>query len=219
MTAMHKWKNWLSWTTVGLLILGWIVNRLLDLTVSGTLKVWSHVLQVATLGSQKMRDLPYESAALNPYPVASLVLLFLVVAAIGLSASFLAGYTTGTYRAWRIRNKTQSQLARNSIDAPSYSAAREHVRWRLQFGAFTVVAILAADGCIFVPFSILNTAVAARRVYEANRDMVAPYVSPMDLLRIQGEFAAMETKDNYLSVMHRIQKIGDAQHIKLHAFE
>ena len=63
-----------------LLVVGcfsWIVTHILNLFQAGAIAFWGGLLSVITLGSSTVRDLPYAMAALNPYPVTSLMLILM----------------------------------------------------------------------------------------------------------------------------------------------
>jgi len=69
---------------------------------------------------------------------------------------------------------------------------------------------------VVVPIGILNQAILARRYYEANRNIVAPRMSQLDLTQLEADFSAIETRDQYQSVMNHLDQIAKGNHISLH---
>jgi hypothetical protein len=85
-------------------------------------------------------------------------------------------------------------------------------------GAAVLVASLLINTSMFVPLFIMNQAVAARRLFEADRDIIAPYLTPPELLQLQADFASIETKSQYIAVMQHISNVASLHHAKIHPF-
>jgi hypothetical protein len=83
-------------------------------------------------------------------------------------------------------------------------------RWTLPI---SLQAILMISACI--PIGILSQSIAARRVYEADRDIVAPYLSLDQRTQIQADFSGIYTKAQYQALMNRLNTIAIAHNVKL----
>jgi hypothetical protein len=64
-----------------------------------------------------------------------------------------------------------------------------------------------------------NEAVYARRIYEADRDILAPYMAPGELTQLQADFAGVETKAQYKAILDRLTVIAEAHHAKIHKMD
>jgi hypothetical protein len=214
---MKQWRQRDFWLTLLItLFLGWVANHLLDFTAVGTLRLWSRVLGILSLGSAAVRDAPFESAALNAYPIpglalmaAGLSLLFGITLFIGLRVAEL-------YLRYRRRRKA-GPGAREIHDSPE--VIERKMKWGFAFFWLMLPIMLLSNIGLLIPASTVSEAVLARRIYEADRDRIAPYLSPAELTQLQADFAGVETKSDYVAVMDRIAAVAEAHHTKIHPYK
>ena len=67
----------------------------------------------------------------------------------------------------------------------------------------------------YVSFGIVNQAVAVRRIYEANMEIITPYVSSIERARIQSLFARVNTKAEYERVRAELEQIAKTAGVQL----
>lgn len=98
---MEDWKDWKTrkfW--IGLLALALVtaaLEHLLTLSASGALKAWGRLLEIASFGSERLQDAPFAAAALNSYPLPSLILLLAVIFVAGGYVANGVGHRIGAY--------------------------------------------------------------------------------------------------------------------------
>jgi hypothetical protein len=194
---------------VASLILKEIITRLSVLTSAGALRLWGKALYIITLGSARVRDAPYASAALNPYPVPPLmVLVFLLCAFITFNFRMLTRafvHIVEEYLEKKNENKNIGSKIFSSklkIEALVLSVSTIYI------GAFCLLLI--------IPVGVENEAVAARRIYEADRDIVAPYLTSSQLIQLQSDFAQIETKSQYKAFMGRLSIVAKEHQVRIH---
>jgi hypothetical protein len=209
---METWSEVLKskkfWAAViASLVFKEIFTRLSVLTAAGGLKLWSRVLYIVTLGSAEVRDAPYASAALNPYAVPSLMLLFFALFAfIALSLGLVSrAYGRLIFRYLR---------SRGGVGKPR----RPQTPTAKHFIMLTVMSIytIAFSLAMVVPVGIENQAVASRRFYEADRDIVAPYMTQPEIVQLQADFSEVETKAQYIAIIDRLVAVADQHHVKIY---
>lgn len=212
---MQRWKKRGYWFTLLTLLLGWILNHLLDYTMSGTARVWWRLLTVASLGSQKLRDAPFEAAAINPFPIPASEVWQWIVVGFGVFAIF-ATARTGKLALRFIRAKRGTPVRRLE-DEPIHLLEKRVIRGFMQLGA-SLLFIFAADVVLFIPLFVNKEAIAARRIFEADKEIIAPYQTPAEQTQLQADFAGMETKAQFEAIMARIRAVADARHVKIHPY-
>ncbi|MGO9937178.1 MAG: hypothetical protein ACLPH3_05860 [Terracidiphilus sp.] len=219
---MKNWKTRGAW--IGVILSGfaaWIISRVLDMSVSGSIKLWGWIIQVATFGSEKMRDLPYASAAMNPYPLPSTELIVIAAALFVTAIIVNAVYIAKSFFELRRRlreigeGQTTPQL---SIEEMLRDANRSFSRLTITSSVVVTCGLICAIGAM-VPVSVMQQAVDVRRIYEADRDIIAPYMTPAELLKLQSDFASVETKAQFKSVMSRIADAAARGHVKIHSLD
>ena len=195
------------------LVLKEILTRLSVLTTTGALRLWSRTLTVVSLGSDTVRDAPYASAALNPYPVTpvmlitGLTLLFITFNMMILSKAFFR-LVTGYLR--------ENNKAANMLNRFKKTSVEGTVKRRALFLIFSSIYLSAFCMAVFIPVGIENEAVLARRLYEADKEIAAPYLTSSELTQFQADFAQIETKAEYKILMNRLITVGEEHHLKMH---
>lgn len=179
--------------------------------------VASALVSALTLGSATVRDLPYASAPLNPYSLPSLVILLLLVAT--LPFLILAPVLRRFLRTRLLQRFEQREHAlRAQADSPQVAeelAAHRRRTLRRRWGIIDIVYALLLFGVSFVSFWVVNQAIAIRRIHDANMEIVAPYISTEERLRLQARFAAMTTAREHLALRSELERIAKAHGIRL----
>lgn len=203
-------RTWSYLLAAGLI--DWILVHVLNLFQIGAVSLWGKAISVITLGSSTVRDLPYAMAALNPYPISSL--LFLIGMTITVACSpiyvliFMVSWRMGAKREQRRREAEKLEdRAKRSLARRIISLTRS---WALI--AFMQVVMII---CALIPIGVLNQAVLCRRLYEADRDIVAPYLTTEQLTQVQAEFCGIYTKTQYTVLLDRLNSIASAHNVKL----
>jgi hypothetical protein len=204
----------------GAILVGVISNAIWDVVAKpGLNNLSSAALRLIGLLSTTVADLPYSTAALNPYALPSLIILLLIVASIpGFGIQPLVRPLV-EWRLDRYVTPSSDALVTSSETVESEQAARSAA---LKVSKILKVASLVlALFCLFVfmvsyvTFGIVNRAIAIRRIYEANLDIIAPYVSSQERLQLQAQFAAMTIKRDYIAIRLRLETIASKNAVKL----
>jgi hypothetical protein len=212
MENLKNLKNWKTWLFLVIAaFVEWVVIHLLDVASSGTQSAWGRLIQIITLGSRKYRDMPYREAVTDPYSSASFLLLLLAtgLASVLLAWRFIAKMPSGDLRwimpGFIVHRVEQSNWLRAESSAKSRSAMRL-LRYCFAFGLLEVIVVAV---------SVIGQAEIIRSVYEANRDMVAPYLTQQERIELQSQFAQTETKEDFAKVMSRIKSVAAQHKIRL----
>ena len=191
---MNEWKNRNAWGWVLVsAVIAWILGHILDLFKSSAITLWGRFLSIISLGSTAVRDAPYAMAALNPYPLPSLVLV-----TIGVSIPLATSLVVMRRFFWQPKKEA------GSTQSPDRST-RGVVRDRL---VTSIILVIMPIGMV-VPVGILNQAVLVRRVYEADRDIIAPHLTSSQMLQLQADFCAVQTKAQFAAVMKQIRVVAE----------
>jgi hypothetical protein len=208
-------KFWAA--VIASLIIKELITRLSILTTTGILKLWSKILYVITLDSAAVRDAPYASAAVDPYPVPPLMLLTgVLLGVIAISLLILGrGYWYLVRGYLRSRSGTPQLRGSRKVFFQNGKLVKKNL-FVLLVGSVYISGFCVA---LAVPVGIANEAVLSRRYYEADRDIVAPYMTPTQLTQLQADFAQIETKAQYKAIMDRLATVADEHHVKIHKFD
>lgn len=205
-----NWKSRSTWITILVTaFIAWLLNRTLDMTATGATLLWGKLLFVITLGSATVRDAPFASAALNPYPLTPILLSQLMTYVVAGALGVISGYIYSKFR-----SNNELHKAEETVTEHSRSASRR--KWIKKYFAFVIlispIALLLAS---VVPFGIVNQAVFARRVYEADRDILAPHLTSQQIAEIQSQFCSIKTKSQYKELLIKLNSIASANNVKL----
>ena len=200
---LKRARTWLYLFLSGLI--GWILTHLLDKVGSGTIRVWDRLLTILSLGSASVRDMPYSSAALNPYPLAPMILLAFLFSMLTVSMVF----STFAFRAVRSAKNWQ-QSGKPEDNRPS--KVQRIMRYYLFISSPFAIICLAA---LIIQGAVVNQAVLVRRVYEADRDILAPHVTTMQLTELQAQFCSMRGREDFDRLMKQMLQIAKASNVEL----
>lgn len=210
---MEDWRSKKAWLGTALVaVVAWIVAHILDLFTFEAIGIWRKLLALISLGSAHVRDLPYSTAAMNPYPLPSLILLFLLCV---FPTGALVGTIVGRMFLAERRAKLNQLLAINPPDEAN--AKLRDMQVTLKRKLFLLLTLPTSLIAIYalIPLGIINQAVLIRRIYEADRDIITPYLTQDQKIRLQADFSAIDTKAEFDSLMNRIRSIAIAHGVKL----
>ena len=196
-------------TILGTLLLGAAGSGLWDIVFKPSLtKGGRLILTVLTLGSDRIRDLAYESAALDPTPVSSLVMV------IQLSAiPFLIAITVGfvEFGAPRLRLKLESKIVSDQSSGKSDPRQRFSRRmavfiivWSVIFGIFT-----------YTSAKVLNQSILIWRTFHADLAICAPVLSQEQQKLFSARFASMRTRAEYKEIHEDLAGVASSAGLKL----
>lgn len=170
------------------------------------------LLNLATLGSVTIRDFAYQSAALDPTPLASLQLivllaqvpLFLIVLVMTdrpmrrivrsrLARKAVAGGRKEPYVAYRIRTETLYRRLRLLI-----------IGLNLLISLYTLTAA-----------AVLNQAVIVYRVFHTDLAICRPHLSNDEWIQLLSRFASMRSKADYEALHERLAAVAKAANRRL----
>ena len=174
-------------------------------------------LRVITLGSVTVRDLPYASAAMNPYSLPSLLVFFFVVMAVPLPSLFLLEFEfLGPLIRRRLERRMDSiRQAANSVEegdaAVKQTKTKSRRGWVLVLAGYSMILFWFG----YVSFGIVNQAVFVRRIHDANMDILTPYITAPDRARVQSSFASMNTKSDYERLRAELERMAATAGVQL----
>lgn len=190
-----RWRSLIT-TVIGTLLLGAAGSGLWDILFKpGLGKIGRVILYLITFGSKTLKNYAYESAALDPTPLASLVLILLLVSFVPLPLFFI-GFKIGK---WRVERKIEKLIRK---------AGR-----KLDYVMITMLLILVL--ITLTASLILNQAVLISRVFRADLTICGPYISADQEKSLKSKFASMKTKVDYSLINKELNKIADEAKIKL----
>lgn len=195
---MEKFKNYFSKnapiTIIGVIGIGIIGNILYDLVIKpGLSESGRFILNTITLGSTTIRDYAYAQAAIDPTSVSSLFLLLIITA---LPFAFIV-------------NKTlfKVPVIKNTLANKDSGKSTIKAIFTLMYYILPVI--------VLIMFLIHNQSVAIWRTFNANLNIVAPYITEKQKIELVSEFSSMESKNNYLQVDSIFQKIAKDKNLTL----
>jgi hypothetical protein len=159
---------------------------------------------LTTLGSRRVSDWVYQSAALDPAAGASVGALFLFgyiplwVAMGWIWADPLARITSRRYL-------LTFQSPRKRLNA--LKRIRQRWFWSLILAVCLLMTLPAAY--------LINRAVIARRVFVANVAILAPHITDAEYKRLYAQFSAMRSRSDYDNVERRLNELARVSRVKL----
>ena len=149
------------------------------------------VLSVLALGSSRLRDLAYQSAALDPTSLPSL-LIAMSLAIIPLTLLFgWGGSFLGSSIIKRIERRALAQ------GKPKTAILRTTSR---TLNILLVSTNLLLGGILLTEFAVVNQAVLIWRVFHANLAVCAPTLSPEQEKAFKAKFAGMRSRADFQTI-------------------
>jgi hypothetical protein len=202
-------------SVVGTIVLGALGSGLWELFAKpGLSRLGRSILTTLTLGSERVRDLAYASAALDPYPLPALIIFYLL-AFIPLHFAlkdFLDEYLKLPLRQKLIKAYEQAKNSAEGDAVPLKEWIRPKRRklfWAMMLGYLLVVVYS------LVGVNIINQAIVIRRTFTANLAICSPYISYVEEKRFIARFAAVQARSEYIPINNDLQKIAVINKTKL----
>ena len=194
----RQWRRILL-AIFGAIVVGAVGSGVWDVVAKpGLSSAANLLLRILASGSDKIRDLPYSMAALNPYSLPSL-LLFLACAS---APAYACGRATISLLPDRLYMKL-------FLDEEVWRRRQRQLAGVLFLYGFVLIAVG------FTSLSILNRAIAVRRIYDANMEIIAPYVPSEEVLRLRSEFASMVSQADYFALKAQLKAVAAAHKVRL----
>lgn len=198
--------------TIGTIVLGAIGSGVWEIVARpGVNRIGNFLTTLFTFGSQRLRDLPFESAALDPTPLSSLILVYLTSSI----PSFLIGIVVALLLARRtvLSLRRQVEEAHSIVADTTAAAAHKDETRRTLTSRLRKWGLVSTAGLLFIlvlgltfagiAFSVLNRSVLVWRVFHANERICAPYMTPQELSSLEAAFASMKTRNDYVRIRQK----------------
>jgi len=213
-TQMESLKSWKTWKFLLIAALvDWFLIHLLDSLKTGTATLAGKLLGVVTLGSHTIRDAPYAAASLNPYPLPGALLVLAIM---------FATFPWVTRRAWSsllpeskelfrrlVSSITKKRTDLSGLDSPRKKSQAETINF------LVVLFVLVGLELFTIGSAITLQAIEIRQSFDADLDIVAPYITPQQILESRSQFAQITTQQQFRELMARFIVLADAHHVKL----
>ncbi len=201
--------NWLlrraPATIAGVILLGLVCTTIYDLALKPGLSATGRFfLNIFTLGSQKVIDSAYESAALDPTPIASLMLI-LVAILIAITPSIII---ISELLPWSTKAKKQDILLERLEEADGEEAEKivEDLERLKNRGRYFRIPFAIISFAVFIPFLVHNQSVVIWRVFNANVRIIRPHISENEYNILLSDFSSVKTKEDYEKVETKIKE-------------
>ncbi|MFA6052465.1 MAG: hypothetical protein WC762_07720 [Methylobacter sp.] len=196
-TITDFWGRRAPATVIGVLLFGILGSALYDFFIKPGINIFAETLfNLLTLGSQQVKDLSFNTAALDPTSIPSLTLL--IEAA---TIAMLLPMNKTIQR--KIRRNRQTRLNNDKINP------------RKVFFLKWIVLFPLLLGLTFVTLNIFNQAILTWRVFNANIAIIAPIASEETIKELKAKFASMRTELDYRAINIELKKIADSKKIQL----
>lgn len=194
------WRRKAPISIAGVLLLALIGGAISDVLVNPSLSwVGRAILELATFGSSVIKDEIYASAALNPTPLSSIILLVLV-----------SGSVTGAVFGIIRRRKLVTE------EVPSQEIESSGPRFLMHIGRIVGALIFWAMPLFLTILVMLhNQSVAIWRVFHANHRIVAPYVTEHEANLLTSRFARVTSKADFQSIADDMERIATKNGLSL----
>ena len=191
---------------IGAIVIGVIGSGLWDMLAKpGLSKLSRFFLTLITLGSESARNEAYYNAALDPTAIPSLVILlhlyslpFIILSVLVVSMITIA----------ILRRKHRDS------DITSKKTGRR-TTLTVVFICIAFIWLLIGSSCGIVKFLTYNQSVLIYRVFNANIRICAPYISEMEEKQLRARFAAVRTREDYLTIQDDLQRIAASNGVSL----
>jgi hypothetical protein len=213
-------------TALGAVMLGALGSGLWDILAKpGLSRLGRFFLGLITLGSERVRDAAYTSAALDPSPLPPLLLL-IVVSIIPLIAAFMMGFMEfgmSPIIRWLDKPSTNPALGddknhtEKGEESRTWREAQKIRRFKIRrrLSIFFIIYCCIFFLIIFVGVSIVNQAIVIKRVFDANIRICAPYLSDKEEKRLRARFAAMNSRIDYIAINNDLKQVASQNGISL----
>ena len=209
------------WGFISALFLAVIGNGIWELFAKpGLTKCNRIILNVITLGSAKIRDAAYASAALDPTPLASLQIILLVsTLPLALAVLLFLVEFGGPIIEEKI-DAIVDELIRENKDEKDKKIRDARIREGLRslkrkasLALISVTLVISIAGLVGV--KILNQALLVYRTYQADMDICGPYMTFTEEKMLRARFASVKSREDYVQIHHSLEKLASKNGTKL----
>jgi hypothetical protein len=215
MEDLKTWKTW-KFLVIAALV-DWVLIHLLDTLKTGTASLAGKILAVITLGSHTLRDAPYSVASTNPYPMPGMlaVLAILSVSVLWTLQKIWNVFGGLVYRDLKEHIYKAFPFFIRKRSTPS--GPRSEIRSSEAELGNTLIVLFVLIGIEL--FTIVSTvtlqAIEIRQSFDANLDIVSPYITSQQILESRSEFAQIKTQQQYRDLISHFKAVADSHHLKL----
>jgi hypothetical protein len=202
---------------LGVLFIGIITNTIYDLVIKPSLlDLGNFTLRLITLGSAKVQDSIYISAALDPTATTSLKLYFWVV----LLALIPMFY-------WINKITSQSQKIQKNSSELIEEIGAENIKEKIKSLERTLFKLQIFGlilGFVFfittlTSFLVQSQAVNIWRTFNANLTILSPFLSAEKLIKFKADFCSMQNKNDFVTLKNKIQTEAKTLKIEIHSMD
>ena len=222
MTLRDIWKSTINYVrrysirAVLIALFLWALSHLMwDIIAKPGLNGLANVgFNAITLGSTRIRDAAYFSAATDATAVPGLIGFYsLCVAMFGFLGVRIVSHRK-TLRMLRL-GKTEAQEIEALHPAAFQSKIETLRRWMPRTISFELILIgLIALTALF-GFMVINQAVHIRRIFLVNVTRCAPYVTDNEQKLLLARFATVESRADYLPLRSSLDSLARTHNVKL----
>lgn len=206
-------------TILGLVLLTVVGSVVYDMLVRpGLSSATRFILSIITFGSATIRDSAYASAAMDPTPLTSLILLLAMV----------SGVVSLVIVSWMPRSRRRAAITalEDSLELVTTAEERQEVirkphaaycrvyRSDIALRIFSTIGVLV----IAVAFMVHNQSVLIWRTFHSNIAIVEPFLSREENVELRAWFASMNRRVDYQKIKKRLEAIATRNDVKLHDF-
>lgn len=187
-------------------VIEYAMFQIMDSAKHSAGKMWADLISVISLGSKTVENMPYSTAALNPYPLPSMMILTVMILLLTFGPiSFpLIRRTILPFEKWFVRERPNS---RKSIDGREKFRKKLGVLLRALWTInLCLTAMMVLAGILLL--NGINKAIAIRRTFDADVRIITPYMSTSEKAGIEARFASVETRAQFDSVMESMKLIA-----------
>lgn len=220
--AKPLWLKQAPITIVGVLVLGIVGSTLYDLLVKpGLTSAGRQILDAITFGSVTLKNAAYSSAAIDPTPVTSLVLLQAALAvatlpAIGLVVQSIVKREIDVLK----RMSNEENNLGNSEIKQRLELKQNQIAKKLRVLVWLFWLIfLPWISVVLVAFSVHNQSVLVWRAFNANMAILEPHVTREEVLALRAKYAQMETGDAYKAIQDEMSLLANERGAKLKSIQ
>lgn len=205
---LRLFKTKAPMTIAGVIIIGVVGSAIYDALVKPGFNIVSKVFfDLITFGSQTVRDYAFSNAALDPTALPS---MFVFLTMTGVSVGIIIIVNMKVRRRWRreltssFESLTPLQKEQEQEQGNLNQSDRKKIK-RLRYLDWLLDGLMIA--LIFITTTVMNQSILVWRVYNANENIIAPYVSPSEMLKMKSQFSQIKTEKEYkdlYEVMHAI---------------
>lgn len=181
-------------TIIGVLLFAVVGSALYDFLIKPGINIFSNTLfNFLTFGSQSIKDYSFNTAALDPTSMPSLVLLIIF------SSFFISLPLTRLLRR-KIRDNNKCFFCNQ----------------KFIFKWIVIPSLLLFQlSIIFIPLNIFNQAILIWRIFHADIEILAPVLTEKEILTFKSQFSSIENEYDYDALYLEINKIAYIKKIKL----